>query len=454
MASATVVAVALPALAGDIGADGAEQQWIVDAFVLVFASLLVAGGVVADRRGRRTALLAGLCLFAAGSLWCVLAPSVDWLIAGRVVQALGPPLVLPASLAIVTSTYADPAARARAVGLWGAGSGLGLTLGPLLGGLLVDGLGWRWVLGVNIPICAALALLAFRFIPLDRPPRPAHRFDGPAAVMLTAGVALTVFGLIEGRRLGWSSGAVLGAFALASALGVMFGRRELVHPAPLVDLRLLRRRAFLAANLGGATLFGALTGLAVYFSVYFQQIQGRSALEAGLCLLPQGALTMLCAPLAGRLTARHGPRPPVLAGMALAAIAILALLRLEPGTPIAEVGWAFALLGVGTGLALPAMTVTALASAPAEQAGMASAVHNASRQLGQTFGVAILGTIILAHAGDAAEKGALTGALAVKWVDGLHLALLASAGALLVAALAAGFLIPRGVQGARSADGA
>ena len=134
VASATVVAVALPALARDLDAAGTEQQWVIDAFVLVFASLLVAGGVVGDRRGRRTALLAGLALFAAGSVWCFLAPTVEWLIAGRVVMALGPPLVLPASLAIVTATYADPAARARALGFWGAGSGRGVTLGPLLGG--------------------------------------------------------------------------------------------------------------------------------------------------------------------------------------------------------------------------------------------------------------------------------------------------------------------------------
>jgi DHA2 family methylenomycin A resistance protein-like MFS transporter len=160
---------------------------------------------------------------------------------------------------------------------------------------------------------------------------------------------------------------------------------------------------------------------------------------------------MLCAPLAGRWAARHGPRPPVLAGMGLAAVAILALLRLEVGTSIAEVAWAFALLGVGTGLALPAMTVTALAAAPSTQAGTASAVHNASRQLGQTFAVAVLGTIILAQAGDRADKGALTGHLAGEWVEGLHLALVASAGALVAASLAAAILIPRGVL--RTASG-
>jgi len=190
-------------------------------------------------------------------------------------------------------------------------------------------------------------------------------------------------------------------------------------------------------------LFAALLGLAVYFSVYFQQVQGRSALETGLCLLPQGLLTALCAPVAGRITARAGARLPILVGMALAAVAIVALLRLEPDTPIGDVWWALALFGAGAGIALPAMTITALAAVPAEQAGMASAIHNASRQLGQTFGVAVLGTIILAYAGKAADHGRLTGALAGDWVDGLHVALIAAAGAVAITGLAIAVLIPR-----------
>ena len=443
VASASVVAVALPALAQELDADGAEQQWVVDSFVLVFASLLIAGGVIGDRRGRRRALLTGLVLFAAGSLWCALAVDVGWLIAGRVVQALGPPLVLPASLAIVTSTYTDPERRARAVGYWGAGSGAGLALGPLLGGLLVDGLGWRWVFGVNVAVCAVLVLLTLRHVPRDRPAPPTHSFDAAAAVLITAGVALLVFALIEGRRLGWTSPEVLGALALAGLLTSGFVAHERRHPAPLVDLGLLRHRAFLGANLGGATVYGVLTGLAVYFSVFFQQVQERSALEAGLCLLPQGLMTAACAPLAGRVTGAVGPRPPILAGMAIVAATVLALVRLEADTPVSQFWWLFALLGVGTGIALPAMTVTALSAAPAPRAGMASALHNASRQLGQTFGVAVLGTVILAHAGAAADAGRLPPAAVGDWIDGLHVALMVAAASVALAGVAIAFLIPR-----------
>lgn len=421
VASSTVVAVALPSIGRDLAADGTAQQWVVDAFVLVFASLLIAGGTVGDRLGHRRALLAGLTLFALGSLWCAFAPTVEWLVAGRVVQALGPPLTLPASLALVTEAYTDPKARARAIGIWGAGSGTGLALGPLVGGLIVDALGWRWVFGINVPICAALVAFILTGIPARRPARAGAPPDVRGAVLLTAAVAALVFGLIEGRDLGWGSAPVLGALAGAVVLGALSTRRWARHPAPLVDLTLLRERRFAGANLGAAVLYGALTGSAVYVSVFLQSVQDRSALEAGLVLLPQGALTAAFAPVAGRLTASVGARVPIAAGMAIATAGFLALLRLEPGTSLPATCWAFGLLGIGTGLALPPMTAVALSSARAGAAGMASAIHQASRQLGQTFAVAVLGTIVLSH-GDL--------------VAGLHRALLVAAVAIAVAGVA------------------
>lgn len=443
VASTTSIAVALPALGRDLGADGSERQWIVDAFVLVLASLLVAGGVIGDRRGRRTAFLVGLGLFAAASLACALAPSVELLLAGRVAQALGPPLVLPASLAIVTMAYPEPAARARAIGFWAVGSGTGVALGPLLGGVLVDGLGWRWVFGVNVPVALVLIAIGLRGIPRDRPARPEHPFDWVAAVLLTSGLGLLIFAIIEGGELGWGSPAVLGALAGAVALGGAFTLSERRHPAPLVDLALLRERSFLAANLGGIALYGSLTGSAIYLSIFLQQVQDRSALEAGLCLLPQGALTALIGPVSGRLIGRFGARPPMLAGMALGCLSFLLLLGLQLDSSFAEMWLAFGLLGVAIGLALPAMQVTALAAAPSAQSGMASAVHNASRQLGQTLAVAALGAIILGVAGEQADADRLAGESAAAWLDGLHTALLATAGALAVAGVAIAALLPR-----------
>jgi DHA2 family methylenomycin A resistance protein-like MFS transporter len=444
VASTTVIAVALPALGRDLGADAAQRQWVVDAFVLVFASLLVAGGVFGDRRGRRTAFVLGLGLFTLGSLWCALAPNVELLLAGRVAQALGPPLVLPASLSIVTMVYPERAARARAIGLWAIGSGVGVAAGPLLGGVIVDVLGWRWVFGVNVPIALVAMAMALRVVPRDRPVRSEEPFDGAAAVLLTVALALLVFGLIEGRELGWGSAAVIAAFGGSALLAGAFAARERRHPAPLIDLALLRERSFLAANLGGISLYGALTGSAVYTSVFLQQVQGRSAIEAGLCLLPQGALTAIAGPLAGRLVARLGPRPPMLTGMALGCAAFVLLLRLEVDSSMVQVWLPFALLGLGIGLALPAMTVTALAAVPPTQTGMASAVHNASRQLGQTLSVAALGTIILGVAGDQAEGDRLAGAAADAWLHGLHTAMGVTAASLALAGVAIAVLLPRG----------
>ena len=307
----------------------------------------------------------------------------------------------------------------------------------------MDGLGWRWVFGINVPVCVVLIVLALTGIRHDRPAAPGRPFDVLAALLLTAAMALTVFGLIEGRELGWGSAEVVGAFAGSVLVGLAFVRRELRHPAPLVDLRLLGHRAFFAANLGGATLYGALTATAVYLSVFLQQVQERSALETGLWLLPMGALTAACALPAGRLTARTGARTPILAGLATACAGFVGLLGLEPQSSFGEAWWALALLGVGTGLALPPMTATAVSAAGLAQAGMASAIHNASRQVGQTFAVAVLGTILFARAGDVAAHEPLTPAGAAAWADGLHRALGVAAASVALAAVATALLLPR-----------
>lgn len=444
VASASVVAVALPPLGRDLGASASELQWVVDAFVIVFASLLVAGGVLGDRIGRRTTFLAGLTLFALGSLWCALAPSIPVLLAGRVVQGLGPALLLPASLALVTATFPDPAERARAIGVWATGSGVGLAAGPTVGGILVEVFGWRAVFAVNVPLAVALLTVGFRGLPRLPRTRSPHRFDLGGAVLLTSGIAGLCFTIIEGRALGWASPGILAAGTLSAATLAGFLAWERRQPEPLVDPALLRRRTFAAANLAGATVFFALIGGTVYFTAFFQQIQGRSALESGFCLLPLGLAVMLVAPVAGRLTPRLGARVLMLGGLAVAGAATLLMLRLEPDLGYGAIWWNVALVGIGTGMALPPMTVTALSTVEPARTGMASAVHNASRQVGQTLGVAVLGTIIAAHAGEGADGGrALRGLAAERWVDGLHVALIVAAVLLAVVAAAVAALVPR-----------
>lgn len=445
VASASIVSLALPTIARDLQASGQQQQWIVDAYVLVFASLLVAGGVLGDRRGRKGAFLAGLTLFAAGSIACAAAPSTAWVLAGRVVQGLGPPLVVPASLAIITATYADPAARARAIGLWSTGSGLGLALGPVIGGGLVDIAGWRWVFGINAPLCAALAVLAVRSIP-RLAPEPARRgFDLVGALLTTAGVGALTFGIIEGNAKGWASAPILGAFSLGAVALTGFVAWERGREEPLVDMGLFRLPAFVAANAAGLVVFFTLIGATVYYSAYFQQVQGRGPVEAGLCVLPLGAGVALGAPVAGRLVGHFGVRAPMCLGLALGALAMLGLLRLEPATQVAAIWWDFVALGLGAGLALPPMTATAVGAVKPARAGMASAVHNALRQVGQALGVAVLGAIVFAQLGGAEASGArLDGDAGAAFVRGLHHATLVSA-ALLAGGLALTLvLVPRG----------
>lgn len=398
VANANMIAVALPPLAADLDASRTAQQWVVDVYVLVFAALLVAGGVLGDRYGRRRALLAGLVLFAVGSLACALATSPEVLIAARVVQGLAPPLVLPTSLALVAAAYADPLARAKAIGVWGAGSGLGVALGPLAGGVVVSAFGWPWVFGLSAPAAVLLALAAARLLRRDGAGARDVRFDLPGAALGTAGTAALVFAIIEGRERGWASAEVLGSALVAVVLLAAFVAVERRHAAPLVDLALLRRRRFAAANVGGAAVHFALLGTTVFLSAFLQEDRGLSPLETGLALLPLGGGVALFAPLAGRSTARVGVRGPMVGGILVAAAGAFLLSGIDASDGPLDLLPALALLGAGTGVALPPMTATAVSVASAAQTGMASAVHNASRQLGGTLGVAVLGTVVFSSA--------------------------------------------------------
>lgn len=435
---------ALPSLGRDLHASGTDLQWVVDTYILVVASLLVAGGVIGDRRGRRLTFLVGLTLFAAGSLGCALAPSVPWLLAARVVQALGPVLVLPASLAIVSAIFPDPAARAKAIGFWGAGSGLGVAGGPTVGGVVVDTLGWRGVFALNVPLALALVVLGLRSVPHLRPSEAPTRFDFGGALTLTTGVAAVAYAIIEGRVTGWGSAQVGLASLVAVTALTAFVLVERRHRAPLVDLALLGRRPFLAANLGAAALSFAMFGMTIFVSAFFQQIQDRSPTEAGFCLLPFGLGIVVIAPVSGRITAAVGARGPMVGGLVVASVAMLTLLSIGPDTSVASFGWRLGLLGVSIGLALPSMTVTAVTSVNVARAGMAAAIHNAGRQLGQTLGVAVVGAIVLAGTGAAADGGELlAGAEAVAWVDGLHRAIIVCAVLLAVAAAGVAATVPR-----------
>ncbi|SDH58550.1 DHA2 family efflux MFS transporter permease subunit [Nonomuraea jiangxiensis] len=420
----SIVTVALPAIRRDLGASVAGLQWTVDAYTLVLASFLLLAGSTADRVGRRRVFQIGLAAFGLGSLLCGLAPSIGWLIAARALQAVGGTMLNPVAMAIVANTFHEPAERARAIGVFGSMSGLALALGPILGGVLVDGLGWHAIFWINVPIVAAAIVCAALFVPESRAAR-ARRFDPVGQVLVAVVLGSLVYAIIESRSLGWTSPVILGLLAVAvlATLGLL--GYEPRRADPLLELRFFHSVPFSAAI--SMALFG-LCGFGAFLFVttqYLQDVRGMTALTAGLCLLPVGALIIVLSPLTGRLIGTRGPRLPlVVAGTALA-LGGGASLWLGPATPLPAVLAIYLLFGLFLGTVNPPITNTAVSGMPRSMAGVAASLASAGRQTGTTLGVAISGTIV----GSAASSGgtAFTGAAHGVWwlLLGLGLGLLA-----------------------------
>jgi EmrB/QacA subfamily drug resistance transporter len=406
----SIVNVALPTIHRDLHTSESGLQWTVDAYTLVLASFLVLGGSTADRLGRRRVFQTGLAAFGLGSLLCGLAPGIGWLIAARAVQAVGGTMLNPVALAITANTFPDPAERARAIGVFGSMSGLALALGPILGGVLVDGLGWRAIFWVNVPIVVAAIVCAARFVPESRAAR-ARRFDPVGQVLMIGVLGGLVAAIIESGRLGWTSPVILGLLAVAALSGLGILRYEPRRADPLLELRLFRSVPFSAAIV---MALQALCGFSAFLFVttqYLQDVRGRSALATGLCLLPVGVLVLVLSPRTGRLVGTRGPRLPlVVAGTALALGGAVSL-GIGPATPLPAVIASYLLFGIFLGTVNPPITNTAVSGMPRSMAGVATALASAGRQTGTTLGVAIAGTVVgsaLARGGTAftsAEHG-------------------------------------------------
>ena len=389
----SIVNVALPDIRRELRASAAGLQWTVDAYTLVLAAFLVLAGSMADRFGRRRVFLTGLTIFGIGSLCCGLAPGIGWLVAARALQAVGGTMLNPVAMAIVVDTFTEPGERARAIGVFGSMSGLALALGPVLGGVLVDALGWRSVFVVNVPIVAAAIVAAVRFVPESRAAR-ARRFDPVGQVLVAVLLGSIVYVVIEARSLGWGSPVilVLVVAAVASLVGIV--RYESRRAEPLLELRLFRSVPLSSAIV--MALF-ALCGFQAFLFVttlYLQNVRGLSPMVAGLCLLPIGTAVLLLAIVSGRLVATRGPRRPLLvAGGALAAGGF-ALLWLTPDTALPLVIAMYVVVGVFLGLVNPPITNTAVSGMPRSMAGVAAALASSGRQTGTTLGVAIAGAIV------------------------------------------------------------
>lgn len=392
----TVLNVALPSLQRELDASTSGLQWTIDAYTLVLASLLMLAGSTADRIGRRRVFMAGLVVFTLGSLLCSLAPDLDWLVVFRMVQAVGGSMLNPVAMSIITNTFTDPRERARAIGVWGAVVGLSMAAGPLVGGLLVDSVGWRSIFWVNLPVGLAALLLTWRFVPESRAPR-ARRPDPVGQVLVIALFGSLTYAIIEAPHGTWRSTAPFAALALIALLALL--RHEPRRPEPLIDLRFFRSAPFSGATVIAVSAFAALGGFLFLSTLYLQNVRGLSALEAGLWMLPMAVPTFLCAPLSGRLVGSRGPRLPLLfAGGAMTVSGLLfALFEAETSNATLLVG--YVLFGVGFGLVNAPITNTAVSGMPTDQAGVASAVASTSRQLGQTLGVAVLGAVLAAGVG-------------------------------------------------------
>jgi EmrB/QacA subfamily drug resistance transporter len=391
----TIVNVALPSIGRDFHAPLSGLQWTVDAYTLVLASLLMLSGSTADRLGRRRTFVIGLLTFAAGSLLCSLAPNLDTLIVFRMLQAVGGSMLNPVAMSIITNTFTVPRERAQAIGVWAAVVGISMALGPVIGGLLVTSVGWRSIFYINIPVGLVAAVLAMRYIPESKAP-VARRVDIPGQAFIILLLSSVTYGIIEGPVDGWSSVRIVGAFlitAVSLAALVVCERRT---PEPLIDFRFFRSAPFTAAALIAVAAFAGLGGFLFLNTLYLQDVRGLSALQAGIDTLPMAAMTMVMAPIAGRLVGRGGSRVPLfIAGVALTASCVI-LAQLSATTPFTWLFTSYVVFGIGFGFVNAPITNAAVSGMPRAQAGVASAIASTSRQVGSTLGVAIVGSLVAA----------------------------------------------------------
>jgi MFS transporter, DHA2 family, methylenomycin A resistance protein len=387
----TVVNVALPSIASGLGADPAATQWIVDAYAVVIAGLLLAGGTVGDRIGHRRVVLAGLGIFGVASAACGLATGPGMLIAARAVQGVGAALLLPGSLAIITETFPDRAARAKALGIWAGVSSLALPAGPLLGGFLVASGGWRLIFLVNVPVVLA-ALVAIPWLVPAGSARPDRQGDTPGTVLAAIGLAAAVFTVIDAGEQGLRPSSVVG-LVVAVVCVAGFVVRERNASAPMLPLDLLRRPAFVGPNLSAGSMNFVINGLLFVTTLFLQGVQHRDALAAGVALLPMFLPLALLSPLAGRLAARFGPRPLLIAGALVAALGAAGFALFEPASGYLALLPALLGLGIGAGLFTAPVVTAAMAAVPAERSGLASGINNTARQTGTALGVAVFGAV-------------------------------------------------------------
>ncbi len=392
----TVVNVALPSIASDLGVGLSELQWIVTGYALAFAAFMLTGGKLADLLGRRAIFVAGLVIFTLSSLACGLATSGDMLIGARIVQGIGAALMNPATLSIIAATFA-PHERGMAIGIWAGVSALALAIGPLVGGLLTEHVNWSWIFFVNIPVGILAVIASFLFIKESKDESEEQRLDLPG--LLTSGIGLfaLTYGLIEANTYGWTSARIVGSFVVAVVMLVSFVLLERHQRVPMLDLSLFKSGTFTGSILVVLLVALAMFGVFFFVSLYMQNILGYSPVQTGAAFLPMTIMVILVAPIAGKASDRFGSRWLMTVGMTLLACQLFYFSRLGQDVSYWNLLPGFLVGGVGMSLTMTPSAAAAIRSVPVDKSGVGSAVLNAGRQVGGSVGIALMGAIVAAH---------------------------------------------------------
>jgi EmrB/QacA subfamily drug resistance transporter len=452
----SIVNVALPSIKSSLGFSQAELQWVLNAYTLTFAGFLLLGGRIADLFGRRRVFLLGLTVFTLASLLGGFAQDQAMLITARAVQGLGGAILSPTTLTILTTTFREPKARARAMGIWSAVAGAGGATGALLGGVLTEELSWRWILFINIPIGIATFIAGRAFLQESRAQGERQPLDVPGAVLVTAGLSALVFAVVRTTSVGWGSWQTTVALALAAAfIGWFLAHESAVASSPLMPLPMFKRRSIWTANLVMFLLSGALFAMWFFVSLYLQEVHGYTPLRTGFAFVPQTVAIIVGAQVSSRLVLRLGPRPLLVLGGALSAVGLLMFSFLGVDTGY----WSgfflpSVLITLGLGLSFTPLAYAATAGVPPSEAGLASGLVNTSRQIGGAVGLAVLATVATSrttHASAVVNRFvALTDGYTLAFRVSAFIALAAGAAALLVPAKRTGL----GAAAARGADAA
>jgi EmrB/QacA subfamily drug resistance transporter len=423
---ASIVNVALPSIGEALEFSEADLPWVVNAYAIAFGGFLLLGGRAADRLGRRNVFMAGLLVVAVASLFAGFAANEGQLIAARAAQGLGAAVISPAALSIVSTLFAEGAERNKALGAWGAVAGSAGAAGVLLGGILTDGLGWEWVLWINVPVALITLALTPGLIPESRSDSGPRHFDAAGAVCVTAGLSLLAYAFLDASESGWGSTKIIGLVASAAVLIAMFVAIELRSKAPLVPFRIFRLRTLTGANTVALLLGASLVSTFFFMSLYAQQVLGYDAIRAGLSYLPLAVTAIVAAGVGGQLATRFGFKPILAAGMLFVSAGMLWFGQVSAGGGfLTDILGPSLLVAVGVGFGFVTSTIAAVSGVEDRDQGLASGLINTSQQLGGALGLAVLSAIATSRTDDVITSGAtpLSNAL----TEGFQIAFLAGA---------------------------